>query len=423
LPRAKLNGLYLVPILSKALDILELLEAEKRSLTHEDISQELHFSKTSVYRILKTFVHRGYIAHSQDGRYRVVSRSKKLRFGFVRHSNASPFAEAVTASLYSAASRAGIELILSENEPLPENKYDGDHAIRNAQELLEMKVDLAIEFQLNPRVASLMAHILACANVPLVAVDIPHPHTTYFGVDNFQVGCDAGELLAQHAIERWKGKVDWIVGLEIADACSVVQSRITGAFQGIRSRLPEVGLDHFVRATGVDLCQSGYQVTADFLNSHKKQRILIAAATDTSALGAVQAAREAGLTHAVAIAGQDCSQEVLEEMRLHTEPLIGCVSHQAQTYGSGLVQLGIDLLRGSAVPPYNFVGHKLVTRASLETPEAVLAHAAKHEPLQATVQDNTDRGGHLKSQLAAPFDRVASDTYRASPVTATSSLE
>src|ERR1700691_6319918 len=108
------------------MDILELLEAEKTALSLEDIFQRVHISKTSVYRILKTFVHRGYLVQSQDGHYRAAARPKKIRFGFASQSAAMPFSEAVTASLRSAATSLGIELIILDN------KYDAEIALRNA---------------------------------------------------------------------------------------------------------------------------------------------------------------------------------------------------------------------------------------------------------------------------------------------------
>jgi ribose transport system substrate-binding protein len=360
LPKAKISRLYLIPILSKALDILELLETEKKALTLEDIFQRLNISKTSVYRVLKTFVHRGYLAQTQDGRYRAAARPKKVRFGFASQSVTMPFSEAVTASLRSAATNSGIELVVLDN------KYDPEVALRNAEEFVGKGVDLVIEFQIDEHIAPLIGHTLSSAGIPLIAIDIPHPHATYFGVDNFQVGFEAGELLAQHAIDQWKGKPDWIVGLDIADAGSFVQSRITGVFQGVRSRLPQISPDRFMRLEGGGLRQRSYQVTAAFLRNHKKQRILIAAATDTSALGALQAVREAGLEKTVATVGQDCIPEVLEEMRSGNNCLIGSISHEAHTYGPRLIQLGLAILRGSAVPPYNFVNHKLVTPASLK---------------------------------------------------------
>lgn len=360
MPKAKISRLYLIPILSKSLDILELLEAEKKPLMLEDIFQRLDISKTSVYRILKTFVHRGYISQAQDGRYRAISRPKKIRFGFASQSITMPFSEAVTASLRSAATSSGIELVILDN------KYDAEVAMRNAEEFVGKSVDLVIEFQIDENIAPLIGHTLSSAGIPLIAIDIPHPHATYFGVDNFQVGFEAGEHLAQYAIDEWKGKPDWVLGLDIAEAGSFVQSRITGAFQGVRARLPNIPSDRFMRLEGGGLRQRSYQAIITFLRNHKKQKTLIAAATDTSALGALQAVRELGLDKNVAIVGQDCIPEVLDEMRAQEEGLIGSISHEAHTYGPRLIQLGLAILRGSAVPPYNFVNHKLVTPASLK---------------------------------------------------------
>ena len=111
MPQPKIKRLYLIPILSKALDILELLEAENKPLTLETIFQRSQISKTSIYRILKTFVHRGYVAQTPDGSYRLVSRPKKMRFGFAGESAEMPFSEAVSSSLKSAAVASGVELM------------------------------------------------------------------------------------------------------------------------------------------------------------------------------------------------------------------------------------------------------------------------------------------------------------------------
>ena len=91
----------------------------------------------------------------------------------------------------------------------------------------------------------------------------------------------------------------------------------------------------------------------------------MAAATDTSALGVLDAARESGREADFAIAGQDCIPEVLEEMRSGTSALIGSISHEVESYGPRLIQLGIALLRGYTVPPYNYVRHKAVTPETL----------------------------------------------------------
>src|SRR3984957_8862662 len=160
LAKAKIKRLYLIPILSKALDVIELMEQDNASLTLEDVYQKTNISKTSVYRILKTLVHRGYLAQTQSGQYRLVSRPRRLRFGFAVQSAEMPFSEAVAQSVTAAAAASGVELIVLDN------KYDPAVAVRNAQEFVAKGVDLALEFQVEEAVAPRAAHIFKKADIP-----------------------------------------------------------------------------------------------------------------------------------------------------------------------------------------------------------------------------------------------------------------
>jgi len=360
LPKTKIKRLYLIPILSKALDVIELLEQNNGPVTLEDVFQKTHISKTSVYRILKTLVHRGYVAQSQSGQYRLVSRPRRLRFGFAAQSGEMPFSMAVAQSVTAAAAAAGVELIALDN------RQDADVAIQNAEEFVSKHVDLVLEFQVEEYVAPHVAHIFKKADIPLVAIDVPHPNATYFGVDNFEVGFEAGSLLGQFALRKWKGKVDWVLGVGFSEAGSFVQSRITGAFEGIRDRLKDLDSDRYSRLDGRGMREPSRKAIIEFLRGHRKgQRVLVAAATDSSALGVLEAARQTGREEDFAIAGQDCIPEVLEEMRTGKSAIIGSISHEAESYGHRLIQLGIALLRGYTIPPYNYVRHRVVTPESL----------------------------------------------------------
>jgi ribose transport system substrate-binding protein len=354
--------LYLIPILSKALDIMELLQAEKSPMVLEAVYQKTRFSKTSVYRILQTLVHRGYVAKTSDGRYRLVSLPTKMRFGFGSQSAEMPFSQAVTSSLRAAAASSGIDLMVLDN------KYDAATALKNAEEFVRAQVDLVVEFQIDRRIAPVIADKIAAAGIPLIAIDIPHPHATYFGVDNYRVGFEAGELLANHSLKHWKGKVSWILGLDLEEAGTLVQSRITGSFDGIRSRLPDLPIETFVRIDGRGLREKSYRVVMDFLTRHPKDRnILISAATDTSALGALEAVKQLKREKFVAIVGQDCIPEVAEQMMIAGSPIIGSVSHEVSDYGPRIIEIGLSLLRGRTVPPYNYINHKLITPVILRS--------------------------------------------------------
>ena len=242
--KAKIKRLYLIPILSKGLDVLELLEQVHGPISLEDVYKQTNISKTSVYRILKTLVHRGYVAQTQNGQYRLVARPRRLCFGLAVQSADLPFSQAVSRSVTAAAAAAGIELMLLDN------RFDTETAVRNAEEFAEKHVDLVLEFQAEESVGPRVANIFKKADIPVIAIDVPHPNATYFGVDNFECGVEAGTLLAQHALRNWKGKVDWVLGVGFNEAGSFVQSRITGAFEAVKLKVRNLPAERYLQIDG-----------------------------------------------------------------------------------------------------------------------------------------------------------------------------
>ena len=360
MPKAKIKRLYLIPILSKGLDVLEFLGQVQGAVTLEEVYKHTNISKTSVYRILKTLAHRGYVAQTQNGQYRLVVRPRRLCFGFAVQSADLPFSQAVARSVTAAAAAAGVELFVLDN------RFDMETAVKNASDFVERRVDLVLEFQAEEAIGPRIAHIFKSAEIPVIAIDVPHPNATYFGVDNFECGIEAGTLLAQYAHRHWKDEVDWVLGVGFNEAGSFVQSRITGAFEALRQRLHHLQPGQFAQLDGRGSRNPSRLAVAEFLKSHTaSKRILVAAATDSSALGVLDAARQFNREENIAVVGQDCIPDALEEMRSGQSALIGSISHEAETYGPRLIQLGISMLRGHAVPPYNYVRHKVVTPESL----------------------------------------------------------
>ena len=56
-------------------------------------------------------------------------------------------------------------------------------------------------------------------------------------------------------------------------------------------------------------------------------------------------------------------------MQRGSSAMVGSISHEPETYGPRLIQLGIAILRGYTVPPYNYVHHKAVTPETLGAEE------------------------------------------------------
>jgi len=62
-----------------------------------------------------------------------------------------------------------------------DNDRNAETAIRNAEEMADSKVDLAIEFQLFEHVAPVISDILSRSEIPLISLVNPHHGTVYFG--------------------------------------------------------------------------------------------------------------------------------------------------------------------------------------------------------------------------------------------------
>src|SRR5437660_8233659 len=133
-----------------------------------------------------------------------------------------PFSEGVRESFQAAAKSAGVDLLVLDNH------YDAQTAVRNAEEFVQQQVDLVIEFQIDQRIAPAIADKISAAGIPWIAVDIPHPHATFFGGDNYRGGFEADQYLAHFAKSSWGGEVSREVELGIEEAGPLAQNRITG---------------------------------------------------------------------------------------------------------------------------------------------------------------------------------------------------
>jgi len=151
---------YWVPIVAKTLDLLDCFGSVHETLTLEEVVRRTGIPHTTAFRILHTLVIRDYL--SQSGRqYRLSRLRKKLKFGFANLSRHIQLAVEIQDSLEKSALSAGVNLVVWDND------RNADTAIRNAEQMVAEKVDLAIEFQLFEQVAPVISDIFARAGIPL----------------------------------------------------------------------------------------------------------------------------------------------------------------------------------------------------------------------------------------------------------------
>lgn len=354
---------YVIKSVVHASDVLQTFRHMGEALRLRDVMDRTGFGKGMCFRLLHTLHHCGFLDRVDGNRYRLTSevrRRRRYRIGYAAQGQDASFPREVQAGLVAAAERERVELVIVDN------RYQPKVALRNAEFLVREGVNLVIEFQTDEAAAPAIASTYLEANIPLIAIDIPHPGATYFGADNYAAGLLAGRTLARWARQHWNGDVDEILLVEIARAGSLPHARIKGVLEGIHETLRQARDCPVVTIDGDGQFKTSLDRVRRHLRQTRAHRILVGAANDPSALGAARAFQEAGRAETCAVVGQNAEPDARAELRQPRTPLVASVGYFPEQYGDGLIKLALDILTRKPAPPAVFVHHHVITRENVD---------------------------------------------------------
>ena len=352
---------YVVDAVARACDLLRAFQNESEHLPLRDLAIRTGLTPSRAFRLLYTLERAGMVEKVDSTRYRVrVRRLDKpvYAIGFAGQTTQSAFAVEVAEGLRRAVENRKMRLIEVDN------RYSPTAAVRNAEQMIRQKVDLAIEFQTFANVAPQVASRFHEAGIPLIAIDIPHPGATYFGADNYRAGMIGGRALGRWAQEHWDGRVDQVVLLELRAVGAMAEARLEGVLAGIREVLPHLPASAVERPDSGGEFQGGLSATRRTLR--RGGRTLIGAGNDPAALGALQAIAEAEAAERCVVASQGASAEGRRELRRPGSRMIGSVGYFPERYGEQLLDLAERILEGRGAPPAVFVRHELITKENVD---------------------------------------------------------
>jgi len=349
---------YLVKSVVHSSRVLSAFRASGEALPLREISARSGLPKSMAFRLLYTLERCGMIEKVGENLYRSSLRPFKqrlYRIGYAAQGTDYQFSKEVSAGLQRAAAAEGIELICVDN------RYNPKIAQRNADVLVRERVDLVIEFQTDEQIAPIVAAKYREANIPLIAIEIPHPGATYFGANNYEAGLIGGRYLGRWAKHCWSGDVDEIVLVALKRAGSLPQMRLTGILVGMKEVCPHLEDRRVTYLDGNGVLGDSFEAMRKHLRTSKSRHIVVGAINDPSALGALRAFQEAGRTEACAIVGHNASPEGRAELRQPGTRLIGSVAYFPEKYGDQILKVALDILHRRPVPPAVFVKHQMVT--------------------------------------------------------------
>ncbi len=292
--------------------------------------------------------------HQNDGHYRI---------GFANlGEDQSLFAVDVRHGLEQAAQQLGnVDLVMADN------RLDGEVALKMADRLVEMGVDIAIEYQIDEQMGELVASKFREADIPVIAVDIPMVGATYFGVDNYRAGYMAGIPLGRWIEDRWQGQVDQVLVLQSDRAGSLPAARIRGQLEGLQSVLADLSPDQIIRIDGGTTAHAFEQQVCQTLKSlPNARRAAILSFNDNATVGALRAVRALQREADVAIVGQGADRQVRKEIRRANSPVIGATAFWPERYGQQLIDLALKIIQGEPAPPAVYVDHVFLDAANID---------------------------------------------------------
>jgi ribose transport system substrate-binding protein len=354
---------YQIESVGRACRLLRILQNEG-SLPLFELAEIVQLSRPTVFRLVATLQANGMVVKDGSRKYRLAggfSPGRRFKIGYLAETGETSFYRAVTRGLIESAQRAGVDLVVLNSQHSP------DVALANAERLLDENVDLAIMFQSYAQVAAVISTRTNSRKIPLIAIEMPHPNATYFGVDNCHAGLTAGRYLAHWADRHWKGQVDEILLIGSPRSGSLPEARLTGSLLGINEVLPNSAHARTSTLNGDWNFDVSHEVVLRHLRKSKATRILVSAIFDPSALGALQAFKDADRLQHCAIVGQNGSIEARLQMRKPNSRLIGSVAYFPERYGEQLIALSLDILMHRVpVPNAAFIKHQLITPSNLK---------------------------------------------------------
>ncbi len=369
------NARYKLETVARACEILRHFTDTQQSFSLGEVSERTGFERTITFRLLRTLEEEGLLRRPDGRRYSSnvhILTQKRFRIGYASQ-NSDSFSKAVSQGLRWSATRNQIDLIEVENQ------YSVKAALRNAQTLVRQGVDLAIEFQVYERIGAQLSAIYEEGAIPVIAVEIPHPGATFFGVDNYRVGQMAGKALVKAAQQHWHGKIDELLMLDLEIAGSLPHLRISGAQSVVRKSL--AGSYQVLHLDSRGEMERSFELVRRHLQFAPKRRTLIAGVNDLAVLGALRAFEEVGRSLLCMALGVGAFPEARRELRSPQTRLVGSIATFPERYGDNLIQLALDILHRKSVPPAIYAPIQLITPMNIDEvyPRSLFADADREQ--------------------------------------------
>lgn len=254
-----------------------------------------------------------------------------------------------------------------------DNASNPEAALANAEDAIDRKVDLFIEFNSDVEANAEIGRRLQAAGIAVLAVNYAVPGAPLYGADNLAAGRIAGKALSEFAGQNWADQSIVAVSAgDLGDPAAYLAARVQGVTEGLRKDLPDVPLTQ-LDTSGNPVRLEG--LLGKFLASQTRRKVLIATLDDPTALACKEAIERAGRIGDCVIVSQGLDRSVHggANDKKEIDPnnrgslILGSVAYYVDRYGYEVLPLAMKMLRGEAVPERTTTRHILVSAKNVFT--------------------------------------------------------
>lgn len=285
---------------------------------------------------------------------------KTYVIGFANLQRGITFCALVEQGIKAEAAAAGVDLVVADNN------LDGATALTNAESFINRNVDYVIEFQTDANFGATIMQKMNDAGIKVVAIDIPMPGATFFGVNNPRAGFMGGSYLAQAAIAKWgidKVKTGYFIEGELPQSGPIPAMRTGGQVAGFLASVPGFDPSHVLKFDSKNTLEESFTQTNSLLGKIPAGvPIMGTAINDQATTGILRAVKEAGRGDDVLVVGLGAD----EKDTLAGEPaFVASVGSFPERYGNWLLPIALETLDGKKLPPSVLINHVMVTKQNI----------------------------------------------------------
>ena len=233
-----------------------------------------------------------------------------------------------------------------------DNGGDGETAVSNAVDAIGRKVDLLIEYNAETSANPEIAHRMAEAGIPVLAINYPVGNAPLYTADNLAAGRIAGHALGAFTKQSWPDDTPVAVILgDLGDPGDAVAQRIKGITEALHAELPDV--QPALLDTGGQP-QRGDGLLTKYMLQQPRRKVLVATLEDPTALWAKTAVEVAVRINDCVIVSQGLDRSIhggaSEKKEIdptnRASVVLGSVAYFLDRYGYEVLSAGPSYAEG-----------------------------------------------------------------------------